>query len=103
MRVQRKQEIAIERTNRAQTAGLATILNSVSPVLTFLGTWLVARKERITLRKLFGVVAGLTGVCLIVGVSALEGVGSGVIPQLAIIAASICYAAAAIYGRSFND
>ena len=84
-------------------AGLATILNSVSPVLTFLGTWLVVRKERMTLRKLFGAVAGLTGVCLIVGMSALEGVGSGVVPQLAIIAASICYAAAALYGRSFNE
>jgi drug/metabolite transporter (DMT)-like permease len=83
-------------------AGLATILNSVSPVLAFLGTWLVAREERITLRKLLGVVAGLTGVCLIIGVGALEGVGSGVVPQLAIVVASICYAAAAIYGRSFN-
>jgi len=84
-------------------AGLATILNSISPVVTFLGAWLVVREERVTLRKLFGVVAGLTGVCLIVGVSALEGVGSGAVPQLAIIAASICYAAAAIYGRSFNE
>ena len=83
-------------------AGLATILNSISPVIAFLGTWLIARHEQITLRKLFGVVAGLTGVCLIVGVSAFEGVGHGVVRQLAIIAASICYAAAAIYGRSFK-
>jgi drug/metabolite transporter (DMT)-like permease len=83
-------------------AGLATILNSVSPVLTFLGTWLVTRQERLTSRKLLGVVAGLTGVCLIVGMSALEGVGHGVVAQLAVIAASICYAAAAIYSHAFK-
>jgi drug/metabolite transporter (DMT)-like permease len=83
-------------------AGLATILNSISPVIAFLGTWLIARHERVTSRKLFGVVAGFAGVCLIVGMTAFEGVGHRVVGQLAIIAASVCYAAAAIYGRSFK-
>jgi drug/metabolite transporter (DMT)-like permease len=83
-------------------AGLATVLNSLSPVMAFLGTWLMARQEQVTSRKLFGVVAGLSGVCLIVGVSAFEGIGRRVVGQLAVIAASICYAAAAIYGRSFK-
>jgi drug/metabolite transporter (DMT)-like permease len=83
-------------------AGLATILNSIAPVFTFLGTWLIARRERVDARKLFGVMVGLVGVCLIVGVSALQGVGDEVVRQLAIVAASICYATAAIYGRSFN-
>ncbi len=84
-------------------AGLATILNSASPVMAVLGTWLVTRHEPIGARKLFGVIAGLAGICLIVGTSALSGLGHQLVPQLAIVAAAICYAGAAIYGRSFRD
>lgn len=87
---------------RSVEAGLATILNSASPVLAFLGTWLITRHEQVTPRKLFGVVAGLAGICLVIGVSAFEGLGRQLIPQLAIVAATVCYAAAAIYGRSFK-
>ncbi len=83
-------------------ASLATILNSTSPVFAFLGTWLISRHERITRRKLFGITAGLAGVCLVVGTSAFDGLGTQVIPQLAIVAATVCYAGAAIYGRSFK-
>lgn len=83
-------------------ASLATILNSTSPVLAFLGTWLISRHEPITRRKLFGITAGLVGVCMVVGTSAFGGLGAQVIPQLAIVAATVCYAGAAIYGRSFK-
>jgi len=84
-------------------AGLATILNSTSPVLAFLGTWLITRHESLPRRKLFGVIAGLVGVCLIVGVSAFEGLGRQLAAQLAIVAATVCYAGAALYGRVFRD
>src|SRR5262249_36067821 len=84
-------------------AGLATILNSASPVLTFLITWLVTRHEPVTPRKLFGVIMGLLGIVLIVGASAVAGLGREVPAQLAIVLATVCYACAAIYGRSFND
>jgi drug/metabolite transporter (DMT)-like permease len=87
---------------RSVEAGLATILNSTSPVLAFVATWLVTKHEQVTPRKLFGVVAGLAGICLIVGTSVLGGVGNEVIPQLAIVVATVCYAGAAIYGRSFQ-
>jgi drug/metabolite transporter (DMT)-like permease len=87
---------------RSVEAGLATILNSASPVLAFLGTWLITRHEQIAPRKLFGVVAGLAGICLVVGMSAFEGLGRQLVPQLAIVMATVCYAAAAIYGRSFK-
>ncbi|WP_435874679.1 DMT family transporter [Pandoraea capi] len=86
---------------RSVDAGLATILNSASPVMAFLGTWLITRHERMTVRKSFGVVSGLAGICLVVGVSAFGGLGQQLVPQLAIVTATVCYAAAAIYGRSF--
>ena len=83
-------------------AGLATILNSTSPIFTFLLTALINRHEAVTAARLFGVAAGIVGICLIVGVEALSGLGRGVLAQLAIVAATLCYAGAAIYGRGFK-
>ncbi|MGF1627603.1 MAG: DMT family transporter [Alphaproteobacteria bacterium] len=83
-------------------AGLATILNSTSPIFVFLLTVLITRHEAVTGRKLFGVSIGLAGICLIVGVQALGGLGRELWAQLAIVAATICYAGAAIFGKSFK-
>ncbi|SOE95021.1 Permease of the drug/metabolite transporter (DMT) superfamily [Burkholderia sp. D7] len=87
---------------RSVEAGLATILNSASPVLACLGTWLITRHESVTPRKLFGVTAGLVGICLVVGTTAFQGLGNQLLAQLAIVAATVCYAGAALYGRSFK-
>jgi drug/metabolite transporter (DMT)-like permease len=83
-------------------AGLATILNSTSPIFTFLLTAAITRHEPATLRKLIGVVAGIAGTAAIVGTQALDGLGREVWAQLAIVAATICYAGAAIFGRRFK-
>jgi drug/metabolite transporter (DMT)-like permease len=83
-------------------AGLATILNSTSPIFTFLLTAAVTRHEPATARKLLGVVAGIVGTAIIVGTQALDGLGRELWAQLAIVAATICYAGAAIFGRSFK-
>lgn len=83
-------------------AGLATILNSTSPIFTFLLTVLITRHEVVTGRKLFGVFAGLLGVCLIVGFEVLAGLGHEAWAQLAIVAATISYAGAAIFGKNFR-
>ena len=83
-------------------AGLATILNSTSPIFAFLLTVLVTRHEAVTGRKLFGVAAGLAGICLVIGVQALGGLGRELWAQLAIVAATICYAGAAIFGKGFK-
>ena len=83
-------------------AALATILNSAGPIFTFLLTAIVTRHETTTPRKLFGVVAGMAGILLIVGVDAFHEIGSGLVAEAAIVAATICYACAAIFGRSFK-
>ena len=83
-------------------AGLATILNSTTPIFTFLLTVLITRHEAVTARKLFGVVAGVIGISLIIGLEAFHGVGKEALAQLAIVAATISYAAAAIFGRGFK-
>jgi drug/metabolite transporter (DMT)-like permease len=83
-------------------AGLATILNSTAPIFTFLITWAFTAHEPVTLRKLAGVIAGLAGVTLIIGMQALGGLGRELWSQLAIVAATVCYAGAAIFGRNFS-
>jgi drug/metabolite transporter (DMT)-like permease len=87
---------------RSVDAGLATILNSTSPIFTFLLTALITRHEPVTPRKLVGVGAGMAGICLIIGTQALGGIGHQLWAQLAIVAATICYAGAAIFGRGFK-
>jgi drug/metabolite transporter (DMT)-like permease len=83
-------------------AALATILNSAGPIFTFLLTAAVTRHETTTPRKLFGVVAGMAGILLIVGADVFHDIGSGLVAEAAIVAATICYACAAIFGRSFK-
>ncbi|MGN6572933.1 MAG: DMT family transporter [Pseudolabrys sp.] len=83
-------------------AGLATILNSTAPIFTFLLTAAVTRHEPVTARKLIGVVAGIVGTAIIVGTQALDGLGRELWAQIAIVAATVCYAGAAIFGRNFT-
>lgn len=83
-------------------AGLATILNSTTPIFAFLLTVLITRHEAVTTRKLFGTIAGVVGISLIIGMEAFQGIGKELVAQLAIVAATISYAAAAIFGRGFK-
>ncbi|WP_294643358.1 EamA family transporter [uncultured Aureimonas sp.] len=84
-------------------AGLATILNSLTPVFAFLINWGITRHEVVTGRKAFGVAAGLFGICLVVGPSALQGANQQLVAQLAIIVAAMAYGAAVTFGRTFRD
>jgi drug/metabolite transporter (DMT)-like permease len=87
---------------RSLDAGLATILNSTSPIFTFLLTFAITRHEPATARKLFGVLAGMAGICLVVGIQALGGLGEQLLAQIATVVATICYAGAAIFSRGFK-
>lgn len=83
-------------------AGIASILNATTPIFAFLMTALITRHEAVTARKLVGIVAGMTGISLIIGMEALGGLGEQLLPQLAVVLATVCYAGAAIFGRSFK-
>jgi drug/metabolite transporter (DMT)-like permease len=89
-------------SERTLDAGLATILNSTSPIFTFFLTLAISQHEALTARKLFGVVAGMAGICLIVGVQALAGFGEQLTAQIITVAAAVCYAGAAIFSRGFK-
>jgi drug/metabolite transporter (DMT)-like permease len=83
-------------------SGLAGVLNSTTPIFVFLITWAWTRHEAASLRQLAGTFLGLAGIVAIVGPAAVgAGLGGDVPAQLAIVAATICYAVAAIFGRNF--
>ena len=83
-------------------AGLASVLNSTSPIFVFLITTMITRHEVLGGRKLFGAAIGLLGVILIVGVDALSSLGSQFAGQIACLIGAIFYAGAAIYGKRFG-
>jgi drug/metabolite transporter (DMT)-like permease len=80
-------------------AGLATILNSTTPIFTFLLTVSIFRHEPVTARQLAGVALGMAGVCLIVGLEALQGLGREFLAQLALLIAAVSYSVGVIAGR----
>jgi len=87
---------------RSLDAGLATILNSTSPIFTFFLAFAITGAQALSARKLLGVLAGMAGICLIVGVQALHGLGEQLAAQLAVVAATVCYAGGAIFSRGFK-
>ena len=87
---------------RSVDAGLATILNSTSPIFTFFLTLTIAQSDAPSLRKLFGVAAGMAGICLIIGVQAFHGLGEQLVAQIAIVVATVCYAGGAVFSRGFK-
>jgi drug/metabolite transporter (DMT)-like permease len=83
-------------------AGLATILNSTSPIFVVLLSWLFGAGEHLPAVRLAGVGLGLAGTLLIVGTQVLAGLGGDVAAHLALVVASLCYGAAALFGRTFK-
>lgn len=83
-------------------SGLASVLNSTSPIFVFLITALVTRHETLGARKLLGATLGVSGVVLIVGPDALRGFGDQVAGQLACLIGAALYAGGAVYGKRFG-
>ena len=83
-------------------SGLASVLNSTSPIFVFLITALATRHETLGGRRLAGAILGVFGVVLIVGVDTLRGLGDQVAGQLACLVGAALYAGAAIYGKRFG-
>lgn len=87
---------------RSVEAGLATILSSTSPIFVVVLGLLAGTGERVSLLKLAGIASGLAGTLLIVGTEAMAGFGADLAAQLALVAASLCYGGAALFGRHFK-
>ena len=84
-------------------SGLASILNATTPLFGVLVAHFFTSDERMTGKKLAGVIIGFMGVAIMVGPAALSGLGSNIWAQLAILLASAFYGISGVYGRRFKQ
>ncbi|MEO1193964.1 MAG: DMT family transporter, partial [Pseudomonadota bacterium] len=83
-------------------SGLASILNATTPFWAILlATWLLPA-EGLTPARLTGLLLGLGGVVLLIGPSALAGLGESLWHQAAVLGAAFCYGCAGIWGRRLS-
>ncbi|MDA8787075.1 DMT family transporter [Porticoccaceae bacterium] len=83
-------------------AGLASIINATTPIFTILIAGAFLSDEHITPKKVLGIAAGLLGVIVLIGPSALLELGTNTMAQLAVIGAAISYSSATVFGRRFK-
>ncbi|MEM1430814.1 MAG: DMT family transporter [Pseudomonadota bacterium] len=81
--------------------GLTSILNAATAIWGAFAAALCFADERLTLRRLAGILLGFVGVVTIVGPSALGGLDLRSAAQLAVIAGTLSYAAASVWARTF--
>jgi drug/metabolite transporter (DMT)-like permease len=80
-------------------SGLAAILNGTVPLFAIVLAALVLVDEPITVNRLFGLGIGFAGVVILTSPSLGSGSGGTLPGQLALIGASISYAATGVYAR----
>lgn len=83
-------------------SGLAAILNATTPIWGVLVAHGFTHDERMSPRKLAGVLLGVAGVAIMIGPSLLSEFGSSALAELACVAASLSYALAAVWARRFR-
>jgi len=83
-------------------SGLASILNATTPIWGVLVAHVFTQDERMSPRKMAGVLLGFAGVATMIGPTLLANVGTDALAQLACIAAALCYAFAAVWARRFR-
>jgi drug/metabolite transporter (DMT)-like permease len=94
--------ILVAWASRTIDSGLATILNSLSPIFIFAIMCAIGRQGPAAGRKLAGVSLGFSGVLAIIGMNALSGLGGHTAAELACVLGSLCYAIAGVMGRRFS-
>jgi len=80
-------------------SGLAAIVNASTAIFGVLVAALAFRDERLTARRLTGVLLGFAGVAVAIGLHAFATLNLTSLPQLALVAAAISYALAAAFAR----
>jgi len=80
-------------------SGLAAILMAMVPLIVVIIAHYAIPDEPLTPGKLLGIILGLAGVLVLIGPAALAGIGGHVAGELAILAATFCYACSAVVAR----
>ena len=82
-------------------AGLASIINGSTVLWTAVFAHIFLADEKLTPLKTMGIAIGFLGIIIMIGPSALEGVGSNVLAQILVVLTAMSYGFAAVYSRRF--
>ncbi|MCB1518647.1 MAG: DMT family transporter [Hyphomicrobiaceae bacterium] len=88
-------------SQHALPAGAAAIINAMMPIMTVVVSHFWPGGEQATLNKSIGVVAGFVGVAIMASPALSHGMSAEVWAVLACLLATLCYAVALNYTRSF--
>ena len=83
------------------SVGLASILNSITPLFTILVAHMTTNDERLTFRKLVGISFGFMGVVMLMGPELVDNFGVAALGEWACLGAALSYACANTFGRRF--
>jgi len=83
-------------------AGLASVLNATTPFWTIIIANIVTSDEKLSWNKVAGILLGIAGTAVMIGPGLLAGMGGPVWAKLAFVGASVAYAFAAIFAKSFR-
>src|SRR5262245_6259971 len=87
---------------REVTSGLAAILNAATPFFTVLAANMLTADEKLSWHRLLGALIGLSGIAAMMGTDMLGLQQGSLLSELAIVAASVSYAFASVFGRRFS-
>ncbi|MFN2185929.1 MAG: DMT family transporter [Anaerolineae bacterium] len=81
-------------------SGLAALLQATMPMFTVVLAMFLAKDDRLTWTVILGVMLGFVGVAVLMLPDLREGLHADILGQLAIVAASVSYAAADVFARN---
>lgn len=84
-------------------SGLASVLNATTPLWGVVVAHFLTHDEKASAARVGGVLVGVLGVAIMIGSDAISGAGGNLLPQLACLVATLCYAFASIFGRRFGQ
>ncbi|MEJ8571168.1 DMT family transporter [Microbaculum marinum] len=84
-------------------SGLAAILNATTPLFTVVLANRFTADEKLTPGKIAGIAIGIAGVVVLIGPDALQGLGTAILAQVAMLLASFPYAMSSVFARRFHD
>ena len=85
------------------TSGMASVLNASAPLWTAMIAHAFTSDDKLTPQRGWGVAIGITGVATLVGPAALQAKGADTLGMLAVIAATMSYGFAGLWGRRFKE
>ena len=86
---------------KANGAGLASILNASAPIFTVFAAHYFTHDEKMTFPKVIGILIGFAGVITLIGPSVFKA-DHAILPEIAGLAAAALYGFTSIFGRRFT-